>query len=202
MSLLVRGITKLSQLEIDTDKDWQAKGMTNLKAVAEAMGHGDIAFRGASIMEKLTADAGKGYNFLRSRGPGLSPVWADIESLIQYMTGAANRAVALDLAAPMPASTIASFVGPGGGGVFAPELSIAAPSISREAKSTIVNAVGGAVSHNEDVGDTDETAQANSTGANDMTLLPADGAINELLGLISIGYLPFLHSSSINGIRP
>ena len=72
--MLIKGITRLSELDIDADKDWQAKEITNLRAVAEAMAHGDIAFRGAGVLEKLGADAGKGYNFLRSRGPGLSPV--------------------------------------------------------------------------------------------------------------------------------
>jgi len=183
MSLLTKGIARLSQLEIDTDKDWQGKAITNLEAVAQAMAHGDIVFRGTTVLEKLTADAGKGYNFLRSRGPGLPPVWEDIESLVQFMTGAANRAVAFDLVAPMPALNVVSIGGPGGGEAFAPELGIAAPSISREVNSTMVNAVGGAVSHNEDIGDTDETVQANSTDANDMTLLPADGAINDYYAL-------------------
>lgn len=183
MSLLTRGIARLSQLEIDADKDWQGKGIANLASVASAMAHGDIVFRGASVLERLAADAGKGYSFLKSRGPGLPPVWEDIESLVQFMTGAANRAVAFDLAVPMPALNVVSLGSPGGGEAFAPELSIAAPSISREVKSTIVSAVNGAVSHNEDVGDTDETIQANSADANDMTLLPADGAINDCYAL-------------------
>jgi hypothetical protein len=58
-------------------------------------------------------------------------------------------------------------------------LSISAPSLAQETKATVIKAVGGAVSHNEDVGDTDETVAANSTTPNDMTLLPADGAIND-----------------------
>ena len=90
--MLLKGVARLSQLEVDTGKDWEAKEITNLRSVAIAMAHGDIAFRGVSIMEKLAADAGKGYSFLRSRGPGLAPVWQDIESLVQYMTGAVNRA--------------------------------------------------------------------------------------------------------------
>ena len=54
--LLMRGVTKLSQLEIDANKDWQVREITNLKTIAEAMGHGDIAFRGAGVLEKLVAD--------------------------------------------------------------------------------------------------------------------------------------------------
>ena len=202
MSLLIKGITRLSELDIDADKDWQAKGITNLKAVAEAMAHGDIAFRGAGVLERLEADAGKGYNFLRSRGPGLSPVWEDIESLVQYMTGAANRAVAVDLAIPTPAISqvgqqassppgraaapvlsvpepsvsMAAGVGPGGGVGATPSLSIPAPGISRQLATR--HPVAGAVADDGGV-QTDETAQANSSTANDMTLLPAAPAVDD-----------------------
>lgn len=179
MSLLTKGITRLSQLDIDDDKDWQARTVTNLKAVAEAMSHGDIAFRGADVIEKLGASAGKGYNFLRSRGPGLSPVWDDIESLVQYMTGAANRAVALDLSSPVPSLVLSQSVQAAGGQQFEPSLATPMPFLDGQVATATVNAVGGAVSHNEDVGDTDETSQANSPDANDMTLLPPDGAIND-----------------------
>ena len=34
MSLLLKGVARLSQLEIDADKDWQAKEMTNIKTIA------------------------------------------------------------------------------------------------------------------------------------------------------------------------
>ena len=37
MSLLLRGVARLSQLEIDADKDWQAKEITNLKTIAGAI---------------------------------------------------------------------------------------------------------------------------------------------------------------------
>jgi len=37
MSLLTKGIARLSQLEIDAAKNWQAKGIINLKTVAEAL---------------------------------------------------------------------------------------------------------------------------------------------------------------------
>jgi energy-coupling factor transporter ATP-binding protein EcfA2 len=135
------------------------------------------------IISLLEADAGKGYNFLRSRGPGLSPVWEDIESLIQYMTGAANRVVALDLAVAAPMLTVTHVSRLGGGQGFALQLSISAPSLAQETKATVIKAVGGAVSHNEDVGDTDETSEANNAAANDMTLLPSDGAINDYYSL-------------------
>lgn len=35
---------RLSQVEIDTDKDWQAFGITNLKELAASMQKGDVLF--------------------------------------------------------------------------------------------------------------------------------------------------------------
>jgi hypothetical protein len=208
MSLLIKvsagvpGITKLSELEIDADKDWQAKGITNLKAVAQAMEHGDVVYRGAGVLEKLTADAGKGYNFLRSRGPGMAPVWQDIESLVQYMTAALNRAIAVDLAMPMlavsqavqqassppgrlgtasaeialPGVVLDMATGPGGGVTSVGTLAVPAPSVSRVLSSG--NPVGGAIADDGGV-QTDETAAANNDAADDMTLLPAVPAVDD-----------------------
>ncbi|WP_411814415.1 hypothetical protein [Dehalococcoides mccartyi] len=202
MSLLTRGINKLSQLEIDTNKDWQSREIANVKAVANNMVHGDVIFRGGSILERLTADAGKGYNFLRSRGPGLSPVWQDIESLVQYMTGAVNRAAAFDLSIPSPAISqvsqqassppgrVATGVlsppepeisldtqtGPGGAVGSSPSLDIPTPGISGHA--AIGSPVNGAVA--DDGGtQTDETSPANNDTANDMTLLPVTPAADD-----------------------
>ena len=202
MSLLTKGITRLSQLGIDVDKDWQAKGITNLKSIAEAMAHGDIVFRGASVLEKLGADAGKGYNFLRSRGPGLSPAWQDIEDLIQYMTAALNRAIAFDLViptlaiseiaqqassppgrlstktlgVPTPAVGLATATGVWGSVASLEALAIPSPGISGELAVRYL--VGGAVADDGGV-QTDETAAANNAATNDMTLLPLIPAVND-----------------------
>jgi len=91
------GITKLSELGIDVDKDWQKKGITNLKEIAASMEQGAVAFRGSQVMEKLAPDAGAGYNFLRSRGLGLAPEWADIQEIVAYLTGATSRSIKIDL---------------------------------------------------------------------------------------------------------
>lgn len=202
MSLLLRGVARLSQLEIDSDKNWQAREITNLKTIAGAMGHGDIAFRGADVLERLVADAGKGYNFLRSRGPGLSPVWQDIESLIQFMTGAVNRAAAFDLSIPSPyvsqvtqqassppgraavgvlsppepAISVDTLTGPGGAVASSPSLDVPTPGVSGQA--AIGAPVGGAVADDGGV-QTDETVQANNDTTNDMTLLPPVPAVND-----------------------
>ncbi len=202
MSLLTKGTARLSQLEIDADKDWQAREITNLKTIAGAMGHGDIAFRGVGVLERLVADAGKGYSFLRSRGPGLSPVWQDIESLIQYMTGAVNRAAAFDLSIsspavsqvtsqassppgrtavgvlspPEPAINLDVITGPGGPVASTPSLGIPALGVSKEV--AIGAPVGGAVADDGGV-QTDETVQANNDAANDMTLIPPVPAIGD-----------------------
>ncbi|MDD5537412.1 MAG: hypothetical protein PHF12_00420 [Candidatus Omnitrophica bacterium] len=217
MSLLTRGTNKLSQLEIDVSKDWAGHLIKNIGPAAEnadalrkveavlqtAMAtKGDILFRGDSEAERLIPDAGKGYSFLRSRGAGLSPVWQDIESLIQFMTGAVNRAAAFDLSIPPPAVsqvtqqasnppgrvatsvlsppepevTVDLLTGPGGAVTSSPTLDVPTPGVSEQA--AIGSPVSGAVADDGGV-KTDETAQANNDTANDMTLLPPVPAVND-----------------------
>jgi len=193
------GITKLSELIIDANKDWGAFLIKNLgvavddadalekvQAILEALltTQGDILYRGASKAERLGGNYGLGYNFLHCTNTGqFLPEWKDIEDLIIYISGAVNRAVALpSLAIPVPVlSLLAAEDHSGGGHPVVPDtLSIPLPIISvPTAAPTSVNAVGGAVAHNDDVGDSDETIPANEATANDMTLLPAGGAAND-----------------------
>jgi hypothetical protein len=132
MSLLIKGgIGKLSEIEIDIDKDWGNYLIRNLGAAvynsdalrkAQAIlqsvmtTKGDILSRDTVEANRLPPNAGKGYNFLRSRGPGLMPVWEDIESLIQYMTASINRAVAFDLPIAEPGISLAIAEDHSGGG--------------------------------------------------------------------------------------
>ena len=67
------GITKLSELEIDTDKAWNAKEITQLKAIASAMAKGDMVARGSDVMVKLTP--GPISYVLTSQGAGKIPSW-------------------------------------------------------------------------------------------------------------------------------
>jgi hypothetical protein len=217
MSLLTRGTNRLSQLEIDVSKDWAGHLIKNIGPAADSADalrkvdailqavmpvKGDIIFRGDSGAERLAPDAGKGYNFLRSRGPGLSPVWQDIESLIQYMTAALNRAIAFDLALLMPAISqvsqqassppgrtaspmlsvpepsvgIETETGDGGGVTATPALSIPVASVTKEVATG--EPVGGAVADDGGV-QTNETSAANNDTTNDMTLLPAVPAVDD-----------------------
>ncbi|MBA7645510.1 hypothetical protein ES703_53268 [subsurface metagenome] len=74
MSLLLKGITKISELEIDADKDWQGKGISNIKEIAEAMATGQIAQFDGTRLAKLLA--GIENNVLTSQGLGHLVVWA------------------------------------------------------------------------------------------------------------------------------
>lgn len=218
MSLLLKGISRLSELEIDVNKNWaghliknigpavdSADALRKADAILQAVmsTKGDIIFRGDTGAERLAPDAGKGYSFLRSRGPGLSPVWQDIEGLIQYMTDALNRAVAFDLALLMPAISqvsqqassppgrtaspmllsvpepsvgIETATGDGGGVTATPWLNIPTASISQEVATG--EPVGGAVADDGGV-QTDETSAANNDTTNDMTLLPPVPAVDD-----------------------
>lgn len=76
MSLLikVKGISKLSELEIDTDKDWNLKGIFNIKEIARGMAIGHIAQRNDTKMVKLPP--GIANYVLTSQGPGKLLTWA------------------------------------------------------------------------------------------------------------------------------
>ncbi len=74
MSLLQRpGIRRLSELEIDADKNWQAMGITNLREVAPGMMEGDLIVRDPNRLARLPA--GLLGHVLTSAGPNQMPVW-------------------------------------------------------------------------------------------------------------------------------
>lgn len=74
MGFIPKGVTKLSELEIDADKDWVAKGISNIKEVAESMETGAIVVHDGSVLIKLSP--GVANLVLTSEGPGHLPVWA------------------------------------------------------------------------------------------------------------------------------
>ncbi len=68
------GISKLSQLNIDADKDWNTKGIVNIKQLAAAMDVGDLLVRGAGgYLVRLAP--GTANLVLTSSGPGALPTW-------------------------------------------------------------------------------------------------------------------------------
>ena len=183
MSWLIKGgIGKLSELEIDIDKDWQQKEIRNLKAVVEGMAQGDIVYRGADVLERLGGDYGVGYNVLHCRqNGGYKPEWWDIQELIAYLTGAVNRAVALPaLGIPQAEVDLVVAEGHSGGFAVAPLLSVPAPAVDKETEVVSPSAVSGGVAHDDDPpADTDETTETNNATASDMHLLPSPAAVGD-----------------------
>lgn len=83
MSLLAKGgITRLSELTIDADKDWQAFGITNLEQVAAAMARGDLVVRNNLILERL--QPGPIGLVLTSAGPLHIPTWQPAGGALKY----------------------------------------------------------------------------------------------------------------------
>lgn len=64
---------KLSLLNIDVDKDWLTKGISNIKELASSMAHGDLLFRGSTIISRLSA--GTSGKFLQTCGAERDPLW-------------------------------------------------------------------------------------------------------------------------------
>ena len=69
--------SKLSDVEIDNDKDWAAFGITNLKELASSMTKGDILFFGGAKLEKLSP--GSIGSMLTSHDLGNDPTWSYAE---------------------------------------------------------------------------------------------------------------------------
>ncbi|APV45277.1 hypothetical protein Dform_01963 [Dehalogenimonas formicexedens] len=136
MSLLVKaksGATRLSEIEIDTDKDWGGKSLSNLGGIGPSMQPGDIIYRGASVFERLALEYGNGYNVLKALNHGAGrPGWLDIQELIIYMTGAVNRVAAPPLLVmPRPSMVLIAAEDHSGGAFTAGKiLSFAAPGIA------------------------------------------------------------------------
>jgi len=68
-----QGISKLSQLEIDADKDWKVKGISNIKEIAAGMTIGDIVQHDGTEIVLLMPGL-DGY-VLTSQGPGKLVTW-------------------------------------------------------------------------------------------------------------------------------
>jgi hypothetical protein len=178
------GITKLSQLQIDANKDWQAKEIQNLKAIVAGMTKGDMVYRGDSVLQKLALNYGTGWNFLHALDTGIGqPEWKDIQALIIYLTGAVNRWISLPmLTIPVPPSisVVVAEDHSGGGFTVMPLLTIPEPSIGEGTATTAPLAVGGGITHDDaPPTDTDETAATNNDVINDMHLLPSPGAVGD-----------------------
>lgn len=144
------GVANLSELTIDTDKDWLFKRISN---AGDGLNPRDLA-----TIRQI---------------PGIP----EIEDLIVYITGAVNRAIVIPrMEIPLPSINYSTEVSAVSGGSYSKTLGVPEPSISQTTEATSVNAVGGAVSHDDDGMDTDETTEANDTTADDMTMLQSDGA--------------------------
>ena len=74
MSLLLKGgISKLSELEIDADKDWQGYGVTNLAHLASGMTRGSLLVHDGSVLTAVPA--GTIGDEFTSNGLGHTPEW-------------------------------------------------------------------------------------------------------------------------------
>lgn len=82
MSLLLKGITKISELDIDVDKDMVVHGLFNLKEVVAGMLRGDIAVKNTNQL--VIVPAGPTDFVLTSTGQGKLPVWAPAGGGLKY----------------------------------------------------------------------------------------------------------------------
>lgn len=209
MGLLIKGITKLSELDIDADKDWVTKGITNIKQVAALMSKGDLVVRDTNILVRL-APGGAGY-VLTSTGLLSIPTWAPAGGGLKYYfpvfiysshaeaKPAVNQSIAKTVAIPNPDKKYAYADAP----ADMIKLLTPAPTTSKAHvvipvdRSIPKNApvgrdiailVDGAVSETAAGVQADETAAAREGTPDDMNLCPMSG---DPLGLGDKYYLGF-----------
>lgn len=80
--MLFKGITRLSELDIDADKDWNARGITNIRQLAPLMSKGDLLQRGDLVIQRIPAGP-DGY-VITSQGPGKLVTWAPAGGALKY----------------------------------------------------------------------------------------------------------------------
>jgi hypothetical protein len=201
--------TRLSDITIDVDKDWQTKGITNIKQVAALMAKGDIVVRDTNILVRLAAGP-VGY-VLTSIGLLKIPTWAPAGGALKYYFPvfiysshaeaivAVNQSIAKAITIPNPDKKYAY------GDAPADMIKLLTPApttakthvvvpVDRTISKTptvgrdIAILVDGAVSETAGGVQTDETAAARSADINDMNLCPMSG---DPLGLGDKYYLGF-----------
>ncbi len=201
MSLLLKGgITKLSELEIDTDKDWQSRGITNLGGVAAGMAIGHVVQRNGGKLQTLAP--GPAHTVLTSEGPGHLVVWAPGGTYFErYLPVTVDLEhgeglIAPDLTRGLTAAIASSFAKAYGDAPMGmikrltPELvlvdaeAIVTPDYAYQETPAMGSGyslkivVDGAVAEDGGV-QTDETPAAQNPTQNDLTLLPSAPAVDD-----------------------
>lgn len=203
MSLLVKvgGITKLSELTIDADKNWQAMGISNVKELAAGMARGDLLARGLSILQRLQPST-PGY-VLTSAGPLHIPSWQPPAIALEYYIPVpidlthAEAIVAPDdthnVDAPIASAYVANYLDDVAhnltrldrGVTLVDAEDIVVPDETHNIDALITGVPGtwekivdGAVKEDTPA-QADDTANAQSAAANDMELLPAAPAVDD-----------------------
>lgn len=199
MTLLIKGVDRLSQLNIDADKDWNIKGITNIKQVAALMSKGDIIVRDTSVLVRLAAGP-DGY-VLTSAGIGKIPAWTPAGGALKYYfpvfiysshaeaKPTVNESIAkvvitnsdkkytygdapgdmIKLLTPAPTTAKTHVI------VSVDQTISKTPSVGRD----IAILVDGAVSETAAAVQTDETVAARSGTLDDMNLLPMTPALGD-----------------------
>ena len=193
MSLLLKGgISKLSELEIDADKDWQARGISNIREVVAGMAIGDIIQHDGVKLVRLPA--GLANHVLTSQGALHLVTWApggtyfDRYLPVSIESGHAEgvvtpidilKSIPIAISLDYPATTKQPAIGSSKSvDVVSPTNITRTMSPATQLISERTYPVSGAVADDGGV-QTDETTTANNDTANDMTLLPAVPAIND-----------------------
>jgi len=193
------GITRLSELIINADKDWQAMGISNIKEVVLGMTRGDLPVRGTNVLVKLVP-GNIGY-VLTSAGPLHIPTWSPPGGALNYYFPAEIFSGHAEGIAPVDQShnenaPISSGHKQAYGDAPADMIKQLTPTIAMPDAEAIVAVdqshnknspvasdiailVDGAVSETAAAAQTDETAAARDAVLNDLNLCPMTPALGD-----------------------
>lgn len=198
--MLIKGITKLSELNIDADKDWNTKGITNIKQVAASMSIGDLIQHDGTKL--ITFAAGPTGYVVTSQGAGKLCVWAPAGGALKYyfpVSIVSSVTVAIVVISQFIAKNAA--IGTSYKYAYnddpADYIKQLTPALASVNTSTIIVAPDQSIAKNASVGSdlsilvdgfveetaaaaqTDHTAEARSGAAGDLNLCPMTGALND-----------------------
>ncbi len=196
------GVSNLSGLTIDVDKDWAGKGISNLKELALAMAQGDLIVRGPAVLQRLIP--GIANTMLTSAGPGALPFWGPGGTYLNryipaefYLGAPGFVIVPVAHTQNIPTSVlttahnqaylddVAHNIKQLNPTITVPDAEAIVPIDQTDNEPAPIASEGGAQmlidgAVADDGGAlTDETAAARSGAANDMTLLPAAPAVGD-----------------------
>lgn len=197
--MLIKTIKNISQLNIDADKDWNARGISNINAIAANMSVGNLVQSNGVVLVRI-ANGPTGY-VLTSAGPGKLLTWAPAGGALKYYfpaiisstkqlaiksvsksitkTGLISTSHGEDYQTNLPLYILRTDAAVSSSNTQSIVAASATISKNARAKAALAILCDGFVEEPAGGPQTDKTSQARDATANDLNLNPMTPAIND-----------------------